>query len=594
DYLAAEGGRLASLSHETRARLADVLPATWSGANPVDIIGDAGGERYAAALAALLADREVEGVLVLHVPVALVSPTEAARSVIQAVRASGSRRPVLTSWMGGDAVADAREAFHEAEIPTYATPERAVQAFLHLVRYRRNQELLMETPAPLEDGAPVDADAARRALAAARAEGREWLTEPEAKRVLATYRIPIVESEMARSPDEAAERAGALGYPVAVKILSPDLTHKSDVGGVALDLESPAAVREAARTMTDRLAELRPSARLEGFVVQRMARRPAAHELIVGAATDPVFGPVILFGHGGTAVEVIADRAVSLPPLNEPLARSLVRRTRVAKLLEGYRDRPPARLDEILRALVRVSQLVLDHPRILELDINPLLADDQGVLALDARIRIDLSEAGQRPRPAIRPYPKHLEERVRLGDGREVLLRPIRPEDEPAHRAFHDSLSDEDIRFRHFGLVREFSHTALARYTQIDYDREMAFIATERSRGEALDGGPTTLGVVRGISDPDHTRAEFAIIVRSSVKGIGLGRALLEKLVRYCRERGMREIVGHVLPDNAAMLGLAESLGFRARSDPESGVVVVRRVLDEAAAPRLSPPVRDR
>lgn len=577
DYLAAEGGRLARLSDETKARLDAVLPETWSGANPVDIIGDARGERYATALTCLLEDPGVDGVLVLHVPVALVEPTEAARAVIEAIRESGSRRPVLTSWMGGDAVLEAREAFHEAGFPTYATPEHAVQGFLHLVRYRRNQELLMQTPAPLEEGGPPDVGDARETIEEAAREGREWLTEPEAKRVLAAYRIPVVRSEIARDPEEVSERAEALGLPVAVKILSPDVTHKTDVGGVALDIDTAEDAREAARTMRDRLARLRPSARLDGFLVQRMARRPAAHELIVGAATDPVFGPVVLFGQGGTAVEVIGDRAVALPPLNEALARALVGRTRVAKLLEGYRDRPPAKLEEILRTLVRVSNLIVDLPRVLELDVNPLLADDEGVLALDARIRIDVSEEGERPRPAIRPYPGHLAERVRLEEGREVLLRPIRPEDEPAHSAFHDSLAPEDIRFRHFGLVRELPHSALARYTQIDYDREMAFIATTEPSPDAdAEEEPVTLGVVRGVFDPDNTRAEFAIIVRSSIQGLGLGRALLEKLIRYCRKRGTGEIVGHVLPDNRAMLGLARSLGFESHPDPEEGIVVVR------------------
>jgi acetyltransferase len=446
--------------------------------------------------------------------------------------------------------------------------------------------MLVETPAALGGPSP-DAAAATRVIEAARRENREWLSEPEAKQVLAAYGIPIVESRIAASVAGAVECAEDLGYPVAVKILAPGITHKTDVGGVALDLDSPVAVERASTRMADRLHDLRPEAELDGFIVQRMARRPAAHELIVGSATDPVFGPVMLFGQGGTAVEVIGDRAVALPPLNETLARLLVERTRVAHLLAGYRDRPPADMAAIHRTLVQASRLVIDQPRVLELDINPLLADDEGVLALDARIRIDLSDAGARPRLAIRPYPEHLEEQAVLADGSAILLRPIRPEDEPAHREFFEALSPEDVRTRFFGLLREMTHSSLARYTVIDYDREMAFIATEIGNG----GPPPTLGVVRTISDPDNTRAEFAIIVRSSEKGRGLGRLLLEKMIRYCRDRGMEEIVGQVLPDNRPMLELARSLGFERLPGrgPVDGVVEVRL---ECGRPRLSKDLR--
>jgi acetyltransferase len=408
-------------------------------------------------------------------------------------------------------------------------------------------------PAPATRAA---SDVIGKALAA----GRDLLTEIEAKQVIAAYGIPVVETRIAPTPDDAARAAEAMGFPVAVKVLSHDITHKSDVGGVVLDLESPAQVVGACEDMAKRVAELQPEARLEGFTVQTMVRRPGAFELIVGATTDPVFGPVLLFGHGGTAVEVIADRALALPPLNLPLAHELIGRTRVARLLAGYRDRPAADQEAICRVLIQISRLVADLPQVLEIDINPLLADSHGVIAVDARVRIaPAAEAGD-SRLAIRPYPSDLEEEIEL-DGHKVLLRPIRPEDEPAHHEFFTRLEPQDIRFRFFGVVKELDHSQLARYTQIDYEREMAFIAVPALGGPGSPGG--TLGVVRAICDPDNERAEFAIIVRSDMKGQGLGAKLLEKLIRHLHAHGTAQVVGEVLASNEPMLALAKRLGFR-------------------------------
>jgi acetyltransferase len=403
--------------------------------------------------------------------------------------------------------------------------------------------------------------------------------------VLAAFGIPCVHTRVASGAEQAASLAAEIGFPVALKILSPAVTHKSDVGGVALDLDDAEAVREAARAMAARLRAHDPAAPLHGFTVQAMARRPGAQELLVGVATDPVFGPVILFGQGGTAVEVVADRALALPPLNLHLARELVGRTRVARLLAGYRDRPPADLDAICLALVQVSQLLIEIPQVVELDVNPLLADEKGIVALDARIR--LSSEVRKDRLAIRPYPRELEETLELPGGRRLLVRPIRPEDEQAHQAFLAGLRPEDIYFRFFSLVRAMAHSQMARYTQIDYEREMAFIAVD-----AEQVPPATVGVVRGVFSSDGREAEFAIIVQSELKGLGLGRALLEKLVRYCRSRGTKEVVGQVLPENRPMLALADRLGFVRRPLPEDGVVEVRLRLDEAPAPRGRHPAR--
>ncbi|MGZ8293323.1 MAG: bifunctional acetate--CoA ligase family protein/GNAT family N-acetyltransferase [Telluria sp.] len=563
DALAAAGGTMAVPGPETLARLDAVLPPTWSRANPVDIIGDAPAQRYRDAMEILLQDKDNDAILMIHVPTAIVPSADIARVV--APLAQSASRNVLGCWMGADAVAEARRIFSGAGIPAFATPEEAVNAFMQIVQYRRNQNLLMQVPPAVSAHAPdarIEASAIVRAVLAS---GRTILTEPEAKGVLAAYGIPVVDTRTVSDADEAVEAARAIGFPVAVKILSPDITHKSDVGGVALDLDTDEAVRAAAQRMQRRLAQLHPEARVDGFTVQVMARRPQAHELIVGVATDPVFGPVILFGQGGVAVEVMADHAIGLPPLNAVLARDMISRTRVAKLLAGYRNRPPADLDAIVRVLVQVSQLVADIPELAELDINPLLADSEGAIALDARIRVALADqsGSTLDRLAIRPYPAELEEEI-VWDGEPVLLRPIKPEDGPAHLAFFDALTPDDVRYRMFVRVRQLQPSQLARFTQIDYDREMAFIATRPGPG----GHDITLGVGRVVADPDNIQAEFAVTVRSDLKGHGLGRILMEKLIAYCRKRGTREIVGEALPQNTRVIQLVKKLGFTVTPNP--------------------------
>jgi len=344
---------------------------------------------------------------------------------------------------------------------------------------------------------------------------------------------------------------------VALKILSPQITHKSDVGGVALDLEDAAELREAVFAMKRRVARLRPDAAIEGFTVQSMVRRPKAQELIVGASVDPLFGPVLLFGQGGTAVEVLADRAVALPPLNAPLARALIARTRVSRLLAGWRDVPAADLEAVVGVLTTLSQLLADEPRIAELDINPLLADADGVIALDARVRVQAAAPGGAARFAIRPYPAELVETIDW-QGRTLTLRPIRPEDETQHLEFLSRLDPLDIRMRVFYSRRSIERSELARLTQIDYEREMAFVAT----APRPDGGEETLGVVRATCDPDNRDAEFGIVVRSDLKGGGLGEHLMRKLIDYLRARGTQRLVATVLRENTRMLDLATGLGF--------------------------------
>ncbi len=547
---------LATLDPATIEQLDKVLPNTWSGANPVDIIGDAPGKRYADALSVLLSDRSSDAVLVLNCPTAVADSTEAADAVID-VLARHRGTPVLTCWLGETAVAEARRHFAAKRVPTYETPDEAVRAFAHLASYRRNQALLMETP-PARAFDDPDRGRAREVVRQALAAGRSILTEFEAKEVLAAYDIPVVATRMARSPEEAAALAEEIGFPVVLKILSHDITHKSDVGGVRLDLQNPEAVAEAATMMLATVAQRRPGARIEGFTVQQMIQRPEAQELIVGISNDATFGPVILFGEGGVAVEVIADRAVALPPLNRRLAREMIECTHISRLLAGYRDRAPADMAAIEATLVKISDLLGDLPEIAELDINPLLADSQGVIALDARIVAhEAAETGTR-RFAIRPYPTRLIGTIALSDAQVLQLRPIRPEDEPGLVDMVRRSDPQDVRMRFLGSIKDFPHLMAARLSQIDYHREMALVA-------ANDAGEI-LGVVRIIADPDNEEAEYAIMVRSDQKGRGLGYGLMSEILKYTRQQGLKRVFGDVLRENQPMLRVAEDLGFTVRA----------------------------
>ena len=552
--------RLTELAPTTLNQLDRLLPATWSRGNPVDIIGDAPVQRYLQALQTLIEDPAAGAVLFIHAPTAIVSSAQIARALVPLAQQTPAR--LMACWLGEAAVAEARQIFQDAGIATYPTPEEAVRAFSMLVTYRRNQAQLMEAPAAVAANAPevrvADTAAVRTLVQAVLAGGSDMLTEPQAKAVLDAYGIPVVATRsVGTQPSEAASAAQAIGFPVALKILSSDITHKSDSGGVALNLGSAAEVCDAAQTMLERIRRAHPAARIEGFTVQAMVRRSHAHELIVGTSIDRVFGPVILFGQGGTAVEVVADRAVALPPLNTTLARALVQRTRVSKLLDGFRDTPAADQAALYTVLVAVSQLLADVPEIAELDINPLILNHEGAMALDARIRVSARALGGARNFAIRPYPAHLCETIQW-QGRTVTMRPIRPEDEAQHLAFLGRLDPEDIRMRVFYSRRSIERSELARLTQIDYEREMAIVAV----AAGPDGLEETLGAVRAVADPDNLDAEFGVIVRSDLKRLGLGPILMHKLIRTLREQGTQRLVGTVLAQNHAMLALAQRLGF--------------------------------
>ncbi|WP_295539839.1 bifunctional acetate--CoA ligase family protein/GNAT family N-acetyltransferase [uncultured Thiohalocapsa sp.] len=583
DELLRRGGQLAALPEAAMSALDAALAAGWSRANPVDIGDDADGERYAAALRTLTRLPDLDAVLVLYCPSVLAQAT--ADAVANAVIAAPRGPQLLTSWVGAHAVADARRSFAAQRIPTYDTPEQAVRAFMGLVRHREAQRLLMETPPSPPEGFTTDAARVQTLLngldADALARRGGWLTEVESMQVLAAYGIPTVPTRLAETPAAAAAVAADLGAgPWVVKPIAPPVPPAQAAGAVALDLTSTADVERAAALMARRLAAGGREAEVIGFSVQPMVRRRGAHALMVGVAEDVQFGPVLVVGHGGGAAEAIDDKAVGLPPLNLRLARDLIARTRIHRVLRGAGDAPAADLDAVALVLMRVSQLVCDFAELRALDINPLLTDADGVIALDARMRVDLAAHSDDPgeRLAIRPYPKALEEPMTLGDGRRLLLRPIRPEDEPGLKAAVAGLTPEESRLRFFAPTRTLDHVAAARFTQLDYDREMALVLT--TPGVA---GRTPIYAVANLSaSVDRQHAEYAVLVRHDMAGMGLGVLLMRRIIDYARSRGVGEITGDVLADNRTMLKLCEVFGFSSHRDPEDvGIVKVRLRLDD-------------
>jgi acetyltransferase len=585
DRLAELGGSATPLVPEIKAKLDAVLPPTWSKANPVDIGGDADAARYVAALDVLLADGKGDAVLVMNVETAVAPSTEIAHAIAGRVtdyrtRMGISSKPVLSAWVGNDRLA--APIFEQASIPHFPTEDDAVRAFMHLVRHREAIDALMATPPNLSSLFTPNVVAARTVIKTALAEGRSWLDPVEIAALFAAYEIPMVPTLAASDPEDAVAKAApflAKGLPVAAKIRSRDITHKSDIGGVMLSLSSKESVRDAAAEIMARARRARPDARIEGVTIQPMIARRATRELILGLADDPTFGPVVVFGHGGTAVEIMKDKALALPPLDMNLAHDLVGRTAVARLLQAYRDVPAVPPDAVPLTLVKLSQMAADLPEISGLDINPLMADGDGLLALDARVAIKVPEklfAG-RTRLAIRPYPAEWERQLQLPNGLTFNVRPMRPEDEPAITAFLARVSREDLRLRFFHTMKEFSHSFVARLTQLDYARAMAFVATDAASGEIF-------GAVRLHSDSRYETAEYAILLRSDFKGKGLGWALMQLLIDYAKNEGLKSLSGVVLHENMTMLAMCRELGFDIKGDPRDASVVIV-TLDLAVRP---------
>jgi acetyltransferase len=575
DRLGDLNGILATLSEATRTALDAVLPPTWSHGNPVDIIGDADAARYRRALEILLAANDQDAVLVMNCPTALASSTDIAREVIEVVArpAERSRRPVFACWLGDAASREARDLFAANGVASFATPAESIDGFMQLVGYSRAQQLLMRTPPSLPKDLEFDGAKAASTIRAMLDAKRSVMSEVEAKDLLIAYGIPVVPTVIASGPKQVGSLAHdtiARHGACVVKILSDDISHKSDVGGVQLGLEHAEEAERAAAAMLRRIAQHLPAARIKGFTVQPMIRRPGAHELILGMSVDQTFGPLMMFGAGGTAVEVLRDTANAFPPLDLNLARDMMQQTRMWRLLQGYRDRPPADIDSIAMALVRLSYMAARHPEIREIDVNPLLADEKGVIALDARVRVADTHADPRVPMAIRPYPSQCELRTNLPGIGALLIRPIRPEDEALYRDFFAAVTAEDHRLRFFGAGPNLSHDFLARLTQIDYAREMAFVAIAEATGALL-------GVVRLIAHPDYKRGEYAVLVRSDLKGRGLGWRLMQHLIAYAKAEYIEEIYGSVLADNATMLRMCRELGFSIGAEP--GDETVRHVV---------------
>ncbi|WP_346351238.1 bifunctional acetate--CoA ligase family protein/GNAT family N-acetyltransferase [Oceanimonas sp. AH20CE76] len=572
DTLLARGGKLASLTDTTRAALDNVLPPSWSRTNPIDIVGDAPVERYVASLRVLLDSDDFDAILIMHAPSAAVNSTKVAKELIEVLRSHprAKRFNILTNWSGETSAFEARRCFTEAGIPTYRTPESAAGAFMHMVEYRRNQKQLMETPESISD-MPSDGDTVRKLIGQAFEEGLNQLDTHEVSRLMAAYGIDVLPTWIATDGTEAAHIAEQIGYPVAIKLRSPDIVHKSEVSGVVLNLRSAAEVAQAADALLDRVRQAYPSARIHGLMVQRMARRAGSQELHIAVRSDPVFGPVILLGDGGVDLEGEEQAAVALPPLNMTLARYLVINALKSGKVRANRSQHPMDMMAVCRVLTQVSHLIINHPEIVSLDIHPLLATGSELIALDVSMKLTPFEGDGQTRLAIRPYPREWEERTVLKDGTPVTLRPILPEDEPAHQDFVSHVTDED-RYKRFFADVVIGHEELAHMTQIDYDREMAFVAV------ASNG--SILGVVRAVSDPDNNDAEFAVLVRSDLKGVGLGRMLMEKIIRYARQRGLNSLSGITMPSNRGMVMLARKLGFNTRMQLEDGIVELKLLLN--------------
>jgi len=584
DKLIDDRGSLAELSPQTIAKLDAILPATWSRANPVDIIGDAPPERYRAAIDAVAADDGVDALLVMNCPTALADPSAAATAVAASVQKGLVRgKPLLACWLGGQAAAPGRAILREAGIGEFETPAQAAEAVALLTKWSSLLEQLQRVP---EDRSIATGDRAGAAalLRAVVDDGRSLLTEDEAKDLLSAYSVPVPETLLARTLDEveaAAARLLETSASVVIKVRSKTISHKSDVGGVALDLKSATEARFAAAAMAERFALASPPLAYEGFTVQPMIKRSGS-ELIVGMSTDPSFGPVMLFGQGGTSVEVVDDTATGLVPLDDVLAGDMIDRTRVSRLLRGYRDVKPADRRAIIDVLLAVSQLAVDFPMIQSVDINPLLADAGGVMALDARVTIEPSLValrGPNPSLAVRPYPADATSRVDIGD-RTYLIRPIRPADVALYPAFLARVTPEDMRLRFLSRLNRLSPQTLIRLTQLDYDREMAFIAIDDATQELA-------GIARYAADPDRRSAEFSTHVRSDLKGRGIGRKLLETLIAYARNEGMGSLQGEVLRENSGMLDLCAELGFVTVPDEDPGL---RRVMLPLSAPEPQAP----
>jgi len=572
DSITDHGLDLAQLSQGSMGTLDKHLPHYWSRGNPVDVLGDADIQRYEIAMRTCMADPNVDGLLVVYTPQGVAASTELAQTVAKI--AANRRKPILTVWMGEDSVREAREVFYENDIPTYRTPEQAVKTYMYMYRYERNLELLYQTPEELTVDLSPPKSHLKLLIRRAAKEGRSVLIQSDVDKFLDAYGIPRSKGDLAKNVEEASAIASEIGYPVVLKIVSQDIVHKTDVGGVVVGVETDDVLREEFEGIMNRVRRTKPNARVDGIYVQKMLQ-DIDYELILGSKKDIDFGAVILFGQGGIGVELFKDFSIGLPPLNQILARRVVEETRIYQALsKGLRNKPPIDLRSLDEIMVRFSNMVVDFPEITEMDINPLAVSDGKACAIDSRIIIDpKAPSYEEPYPhlVVIPYPTKYVTPWKLKDGTEVILRPIRPEDEPIELEFIKGLSEETSRFRFFQVIKDLSHEALVRFCNIDYDREMAFIAETREGDRRAE-----IGVGRLIMEPNKKRGEFAVVVADKYQRKGLGTKLMDLLISAAEERGLESMYGIILPENVSMIRLCEKLGFAVKRRRDEVVVELK------------------
>ncbi|MEM0910194.1 MAG: bifunctional acetate--CoA ligase family protein/GNAT family N-acetyltransferase [Pseudomonadota bacterium] len=554
---------LPPLTSETQRALSKILPANWSNTNPIDIIGDAPPERYAKSLQACIQDKTIHGIVIILTPQSMTNAYDVAQLIIEAV--SDSNKVLIACFMGGEQVRSAKELLQENNIPVFQTPEAAIEAFNYLSTFKLNQKLLMQVPEPLQKQAHHHSQGPEIIIKSALSEGRHMLTELESMAILNAYGIKTPHASIAKDSNEAVMHAESIGYPVAMKIYSKDISHKSDVDGVRLGVSDASSVKSAFRDMLDNVQQKCPEADITGISIEQMYTKSTGRELMVGIFTDAAFGPIISFGMGGTSVELMSDSEVAVPPLNKTLVKELISRTKVSRLLEAFRQLPACDMAAIEQVLLAVSQMVCELPWIKELDINPLMADDEGTLALDARIVID-HHTQTRPyeHMAIHPYPTELIRKEVLYTGETLTIRPIRPEDAQIEKDFVDGLSSQSKYFRFMQRIRSLTQHMLVRFTQIDYDLEMALIAVIDNEGQEQE-----IGVARYVTNIDRTSCEFAIVVADEWQKNGIASRLMEALIASAVEKGLRKMEGTVLSENKAMLAFCQRLNFDVEMDPQ-------------------------
>lgn len=553
DYLIRNGGTLAQLTDSTLQKIGEKLPKHWSNNNPIDVLGDAGAEEYEHAITTCAKAPEVDGILVILTPQSMTDPAAIAKAVVNA--AVKTQKPVLASWMGETDVNEGREILEAGSVANYRYPESAVDVFLRMYSYAKDLELLYETPPATPEGFEPNQQAAQTIINNAYSENRSTLMESEAKALLSHYYIDVSRNKVCTNTNEAIAFAQEIGYPVVLKIASSDIAHKTEAGGVKLNIRTDSELKNTFQQIIENAKQFNPKAQIEGVLVERMVKK--GYELLIGAKTDPVFGPVVVFGRGGIAVEVYKDTKMGLPPLNMALAARMVEHTQIYQLLKGFRGMPGIKLDELYYLLIKFAYLVMDFPEIREIDINPFVVDEKGGIALDARVMLASADAEKKRNLVISPYPEKWVKTVKLKKGEEAVFRPIKPEDEPAMFRFLEGVSSESMYMRFFGFVPRFTHNLMTRFVNIDYDREMAIVAEVEQKGLKK-----IIGVVRIIEDAWRETAEYSILISDHWHGQGLGNSLTDYILEIAHKREIKKVVATVLSSNKAMIHIFQRRGF--------------------------------